>query len=129
MQNVNEDLKKREPIYGPFHTQASTSQILKAGLHSHKNYKTMDAPYREALEMIQHKIGRILNGDPNYADNWRDIAGYATLAEQYTRDREGVLTKACDEMFDDAAKIWDKKHIITSADKGQWPYRHFDQEV
>ena len=29
--------------------------------------------------MIQHKIGRVLNGDPNYDDNYRDIAGYATL--------------------------------------------------
>ena len=29
--------------------------------------------------MISHKIARIMNGDPNYADNWIDIAGYATL--------------------------------------------------
>ena len=29
--------------------------------------------------MIQHKIGRILNGDPNYDDNWRDICGYSQL--------------------------------------------------
>jgi hypothetical protein len=34
---------------------------------------------REALEMIAHKIARILNGDPNYSDNWIDVAGYATL--------------------------------------------------
>lgn len=33
----------------------------------------------EALEMIAHKIGRILNGDPGYADSWVDIAGYAQL--------------------------------------------------
>jgi len=33
----------------------------------------------EAMEMILHKISRISNGDPNYADSWRDIAGYATL--------------------------------------------------
>ena len=39
----------------------------------------MDDDQREALEMIAHKIARILNGDPNYADNWIDIAGYATL--------------------------------------------------
>lgn len=32
--------------------------------------------------MIQHKIGRILNGDPAYADSWHDIAGYATLVEK-----------------------------------------------
>lgn len=30
--------------------------------------------------MIAHKIGRILNGDPNYRDSWDDIAGYAKLA-------------------------------------------------
>jgi hypothetical protein len=34
---------------------------------------------REALDMIQHKIGRILAGNPNHHDHWHDIAGYATL--------------------------------------------------
>jgi hypothetical protein len=29
--------------------------------------------------MIAHKLGRIVNGDPNYVDSWVDIAGYATL--------------------------------------------------
>ena len=29
--------------------------------------------------MIQHKIARILNGDPNWKDTWDDIAGYAKL--------------------------------------------------
>jgi hypothetical protein len=29
--------------------------------------------------MVVHKIGRILNGDPHYADSWVDIAGYAKL--------------------------------------------------
>lgn len=38
------------------------------------------APFqRQALLTIADKIARILNGDPNYDDNWRDIAGYATL--------------------------------------------------
>lgn len=39
----------------------------------------LDPDQREALEMIAHKIARILNGDPNYADSWHDVAGYATL--------------------------------------------------
>ena len=40
------------------------------------------APHqKESLEMIQHKIARILNGDPNYSDSWHDISGYATLVE------------------------------------------------
>jgi hypothetical protein len=33
----------------------------------------------EALDMICHKLGRIVNGDPDYADSWDDIAGYAKL--------------------------------------------------
>ena len=44
-------------------------------------------PYqRESLEMIQHKVARILNGDPTYADSWHDIAGYAMLVEQLLED-------------------------------------------
>jgi hypothetical protein len=34
---------------------------------------------RESLDMIQHKISRILNGDPNIVDSWADIAGYAHI--------------------------------------------------
>jgi hypothetical protein len=29
--------------------------------------------------MIQHKISRILNGNPNHIDSWADIAGYAHI--------------------------------------------------
>ena len=43
---------------------------------------------REALEMIAHKIGRILNGDPDYDDSWVDIAGYAQLVADRLRGIE-----------------------------------------
>ena len=39
----------------------------------------LEPDQREALEMLALKIARILNGDPNYADSWHDVAGYATL--------------------------------------------------
>lgn len=35
---------------------------------------------KEALEMIMHKVARLLNGDPRHIDAWSDIVGYATLA-------------------------------------------------
>lgn len=35
---------------------------------------------REALDMIVHKMHRILSGAPDYEDHWDDIAGYADLA-------------------------------------------------
>jgi hypothetical protein len=38
-----------------------------------------DAVIAEALDMILHKIGRIVAGDATFKDHWVDIAGYATL--------------------------------------------------
>ncbi len=77
--NVNEMLAGRESRYGSFQGHARISQDLKAAMHERSGWDGLQADQREALEMIQHKIARILNGDPNYADNWVDIAGYATL--------------------------------------------------
>jgi hypothetical protein len=34
---------------------------------------------REAIDMIIHKLGRIINGNPDKVDSWRDVAGYSTL--------------------------------------------------
>jgi hypothetical protein len=45
------------------------------------NWGDLTDDKREALEMIAHKIGRILNGDPEYKDSWHDIIGYARLVE------------------------------------------------
>lgn len=45
------------------------------------NWAALSDDKREALEMIAHKIGRILNVDPNYHDSWHDIIGYAKLVE------------------------------------------------
>lgn len=32
-----------------------------------------------------HKVGRILNGNPDLEDSWADIAGYARLAADRVR--------------------------------------------
>ena len=77
--NVNEMLAERGARYGTFEGHARISQDLKAVMHERSGWDRLKPDQREALEMIQHKVARILNGDPNYADNWIDIAGYATL--------------------------------------------------
>lgn len=46
--------------------------------------------HKEALDMIVHKIGRILNGNPNYIDSFRDIAGYAELVVNYLKELDGA---------------------------------------
>ena len=37
---------------------------------------------REALEMIAHKMGRIIAGEASYYDHWDDIMGYAKLGKE-----------------------------------------------
>ena len=70
-------LEDRGAKYGAFDGHARIAQELK-GVISENSYKRTDSQ-NEALEMIAHKIARIVNGDPNYADSWVDIAGYARL--------------------------------------------------
>jgi hypothetical protein len=41
--------------------------------------------------MIAHKIGRIINGDPDYIDSWDDIAGYAKLVADRLRSDDTSL--------------------------------------
>jgi len=79
--NVTQVLTERGARYGKFTGHAKVTQALKDVLaaHSHTNPLKCEPDQREALDMICHKIGRIVNGDPNYADSWIDIAGYAQL--------------------------------------------------
>jgi len=77
--DVNQMLAGRESRYGSFIGHANISQYLKDAMRRLEKWDSLVDDQKEALEMIQHKIARILNGDPTYADNWIDIAGYATL--------------------------------------------------
>ena len=72
-------LAERGSRYGQFPGHARVAQGLKCILMASPNWATLSDAQREALEMIAHKIARILNGDPNYHDSWHDIAGYAQL--------------------------------------------------
>ena len=78
-QSVDETLTERGNRYGKFKDHAKLSQQLTNVMRWSDGWERLDYDMREALEMIQHKIARILNGDPNYDDSWRDIAGYAML--------------------------------------------------
>ena len=79
--DVNATLDARAEMYGKFKDGASLMQAVKRELAAHaaKHGKTFADDQWEALEMIVHKIGRIVNGDPDVVDHWVDIAGYATL--------------------------------------------------
>lgn len=82
MENPNQIdsiLAEREKRYGSFLEHARVTLRIKNVLRTGLNWTRLEADQKEALDMIAHKIGRILNGDPDYADSWVDIAGYAKL--------------------------------------------------
>lgn len=71
-------LEERGQRYGVFKRHAEISQQLKQVISGYQT-KVLAPDQQEALDMICHKLGRILNGSPDYADSWHDIAGYAQL--------------------------------------------------
>ena len=76
-----ETLAARAVTHGDFVENGRIMQDLKYVTRTGVNWESLPPYQREALEMIQHKIGRILTGDSDFADHWHDIAGYATLVE------------------------------------------------
>ena len=79
--SIDETLAERGNRYGTFSEHAKLAQQLKyqlakKGLYTDDKFTVV---HREAIDMICHKLARIVNGDPDYDDSWRDIAGYAQL--------------------------------------------------
>lgn len=81
MPDIDSTLTERGKRYGTFAGHAEVSQQLKEvlSLNLLSRGKSLADDQRESLEMICHKLARIVNGDPDYADSWVDIAGYAKL--------------------------------------------------
>ncbi len=79
--DIIDTLTERGNRYGKFINHAKLTQEIKAVMWNHDGWEGLDDDMKEALEMIAHKIGRILSGDPHYDDTWHDIAGYAKLIE------------------------------------------------
>ena len=86
--SVTDTLSERGKRYGDFKGHANITQLLKISMRDQLGWARLNDSQAEALEMIAHKIGRILNGDPNYADSWHDIAGYASLVDKQLSGKE-----------------------------------------
>ena len=84
-------LEERGKVHGDFGTHAAIAQSLKVVMHSAPAWGSLDVDIKEALDMIQHKIARVLNGNSEYIDNYRDIAGYATLIQKRLQDTPGAI--------------------------------------
>lgn len=82
VEGVQGTLNERGARYGNFTNQAKITEDLIARMMAEEGWERCDPVKRQALRVIADKIARILNGDPNYADNWHDIQGYAKLVEE-----------------------------------------------
>ena len=82
MTDIDKVLEERGSRYGDFDQHAAITQAIKRVMRESPNWSRLAPDQVEALEMVAHKIGRILNGDPDYADSWVDIAGYAKLVSR-----------------------------------------------
>jgi hypothetical protein len=90
MTDLNEILEERGKRYGKFKDHAAITMSLKSLLRAMPptKFDNLYADQQEALDMICHKIGRIMAGDPNYMDSWDDIAGYAKLVADRLREEQ-----------------------------------------
>jgi len=77
-------LEQRAKTHGDFIINCQISQDLKSVMRDSPNWNGLTVSQAEALDMIAHKIGRILAGDSQFQDHWDDLAGYAHLAAERT---------------------------------------------
>lgn len=90
--SIEQTLAERGNRYGDFGDHAKIAQDLQdlmrrsektgASGGTFNGWTDLTSVQKQALTVIADKIARILSGDPNYADNWHDIQGYAKLAEE-----------------------------------------------
>jgi hypothetical protein len=82
MSDIDTILKERRAQHGDFSDNARFAQKLKLFVRENVDQEKLSFVQTEALEMILHKIARIMSGDANHKDHWDDIAGYARLVSE-----------------------------------------------
>lgn len=84
--SVTQIITKRGETYGEFEDNAAIAQSIKDALRV-RGWGGLSDDVRESLDLIATKMSRIVNGDPEYLDNWDDIAGYAQLVANRIRGK------------------------------------------
>jgi hypothetical protein len=110
MSEIQKTLAERKQKYGDFRGHAELSVMFKDIMRTGSSWEMMPPYMQEALDMVQHKIARILNGDPMYDDSWVDIIGYTQLA--LDRLRQDTLTREIEKAFDEAIPVGRMDPII-----------------
>lgn len=89
-------IAEREKTHGHWGDTARIATELKAVLapalenRAARGERPLSPEQRESLDMILTKVARIVAGDPNHPDHWRDISGYAVLAIPFDPEADSV---------------------------------------
>lgn len=82
MNNIEDILTERSKTHGEYATHCKMAQDMKVVVRNSPNSAKLTPAMMDGLDMIIHKVARVLNGNPFHKDHWDDIAGYATLVSK-----------------------------------------------
>lgn len=102
-QSIADLLAERGKVHGDYAVHAQITQDVKEVLHGSPNWqfasrRRLSPMQKETLEMIAHKMARIMAGDPNEPDHWADIAGYAELVRMRLQPKTPETTSIVNPM-------------------------------
>jgi hypothetical protein len=99
--DISSTLAERGARYGAFKDHAAIAQGLQEVLWETPGWYRLEPDVRQMMVVITDKMARILNGDPDYTDNYHDICGYSKLVEdrllKEQEERKGELFEKEDE--------------------------------
>jgi hypothetical protein len=90
-------LLERSLDHGSYNETARISQLLKIVMHTTEGWKKLSYEQQEALDMDAVKTARILSGNANLAEHWKDKEGYSRLVRN--------SLKTPDDLEDDISEI------------------------
>lgn len=71
----------RDHQHGGMEAVGCVAQGIKGAMRLGRNWDRLSPGRQEALDMVAHKIGRVLSGaDPRDLQHWEDLAGYPIAA-------------------------------------------------
>jgi hypothetical protein len=104
MATIKDTLNARGQTHGSFEANTVITQSLKKIMRSSPNWELLSPPQQEALDMIMHKMARMLTGDTMYIDSARDIVGYAQLMYDWMLIQNGATdTRTHKVKFEDGS--------------------------
>ena len=100
MKYDNPILNERQSTHGDFSNTAGTAQKVKGVLRhtAQASGVRLTSVQWEVVDMIATKLARVVSGNPNELDHWKDIAGYADLssAQLIPAEVKSIFTERAD---------------------------------